>query len=215
MAIDAEDAAFVSEFVECYVQSFFAPAAAAHLSFLFTIAVPSLLRILKRFNSHGAQAYTNNRAFGIMTSAPLECEPICITTNTKVSGEFESMKNGFGLAVLPLALIVLTGNPGALNRASESVSKGELLEPAAASAGSLYSKHCASCHGRDGRSKTLKAKFNHARDLTDSAWQGNVTDERIFNSIMNGKGKKMPGYRRKLSEAEIDSLVAYVRGLKQ
>ena len=78
----------------------------------------------------------------------------------------------------------------------------------------LYSRNCASCHGRDGGAKTLKARLNHARKLNDPEWQDRVSDERIFNSIMNGKGK-MPGYSRKLSEQEINSLVSYVRGLKR
>jgi mono/diheme cytochrome c family protein len=84
----------------------------------------------------------------------------------------------------------------------------------ARSAAELYVKYCASCHGRDGRSKTLKAKSNHARNLTDAEWQDRVSEERIFNSIMNGKGK-MPSYQKKLSEREIDLLVAYVRGLRK
>ena len=84
----------------------------------------------------------------------------------------------------------------------------------ARSAAELYAKNCASCHGKDGRAKTFKSKFLHARDLTDAAWQGNVTDERIFNSINNGKGK-MPSFSKKLSEQEIESLVTHVRGLKK
>lgn len=93
----------------------------------------------------------------------------------------------------------------------------EAVEPGNASAktaAELYVKYCASCHGRDGRSKTLKAKSNHARNLTDAEWQERVSEERIFNSIMNGKGK-MPGYGRKLTEHEIDLLVAFVRGLRK
>jgi len=82
------------------------------------------------------------------------------------------------------------------------------------SATQLYSKNCASCHGRDGRAKTFKAKLNHARNLSDAEWQERVSDERIFNSIMNGKGK-MPAYGKKLSEQDIDLLVTYVRGLKK
>jgi mono/diheme cytochrome c family protein len=78
----------------------------------------------------------------------------------------------------------------------------------------LYSRNCASCHGRDGSARTIKARHNHARKLSDPEWQDRVSDERIFNSIMNGKGK-MPGYSRKLSEPEINSLVGYVRGLKR
>ncbi len=84
----------------------------------------------------------------------------------------------------------------------------------ATSAAELYSRHCASCHGKDGRAKGLKAKAKGARNLTDPDWQSRVSDERIFNSINNGKGK-MPAFGKKLSEAEVDSLVQYVRGLKK
>ncbi len=85
---------------------------------------------------------------------------------------------------------------------------------AARTAAAIFAKDCATCHGNDGRAKTFKAKFNHARNLTDPQWQDQVTDERIFNSINNGKGK-MPAFGKKLSEEEINSLVPYVRGLKK
>ena len=77
-----------------------------------------------------------------------------------------------------------------------------------------FSHNCARCHGRDGRAKGLKAKAVRARNLTDAQWQDRVSDERLFNSINNGKGK-MPAYGKKLSEAEINSLVNYVRSLKK
>ena len=80
--------------------------------------------------------------------------------------------------------------------------------------GSLYNKKCAECHGKDGRSKSFKGKLSHARDLTDAEWQQRVSDERIYNSISNGKGK-MPGFGKKLSETEINSLTKYVRDLKK
>ena len=78
----------------------------------------------------------------------------------------------------------------------------------------VYKKYCASCHGQDGRSKTFKAKLNHARDLTDAEWQSRVSDERIYNVISNGRGK-MPGFEKKLSLTEIESLVTFVRGLRR
>ena len=81
-------------------------------------------------------------------------------------------------------------------------------------AAALFAKHCASCHGKDGRSKTFKAKFNKARNLTEPGWQEAVSDERIYNSIANGRGK-MPGFAKKMSEAEVDALVLLVRGLRQ
>jgi mono/diheme cytochrome c family protein len=86
----------------------------------------------------------------------------------------------------------------------------------ARTAAAIYSKECATCHGKDGRAQTFKSKhFVHARDLTNAQWQDSVSDERIFNSINNGKGKNMPAFSKKLSEEEINSLVPYVRGLKK
>ena len=78
----------------------------------------------------------------------------------------------------------------------------------------LYAKQCASCHGKDGRAKTIKGKLKHARNLTDGEWQQRVSDERIFNSIMNGK-EKMPAYGKKLSQEQIEALATYVRAFKK
>jgi mono/diheme cytochrome c family protein len=78
-----------------------------------------------------------------------------------------------------------------------------------------YDAKCAKCHGKDGRGKTMKGRLTHARDLTTAQWQNDVTDERLFNSISNGRGKKMPEFKKELSEADIDALVAYVRRLKK
>jgi len=60
----------------------------------------------------------------------------------------------------------------------------------------------------------MRGKLTHARDLTSGEWQNGVTDERLFNSISNGKGK-MPSFKKDLSEDQIDVLVAYVRRLHQ
>lgn len=81
-------------------------------------------------------------------------------------------------------------------------------------AASIFVRRCASCHGRDGRANTAKGRLRAARDLTDAQWQADVSDERIFNSINNGRGK-MPAYGKKIPEAAIDSLVSYVRSLKR
>lgn len=105
-------------------------------------------------------------------------------------------------------LLLVAGLAGTLASAARKESSY------AASAPALFAKNCSSCHGKDGRAKTLKGKLKHARNLNDPEWQDRVSDERIFNSIMNGKGK-MPAYGKKLSEQEIDSLVGYVRSLKK
>src|SRR5437016_9103366 len=77
-----------------------------------------------------------------------------------------------------------------------------------------FDAKCSSCHGKDGRAKSLHAKHVHARDLTDAVWQASVSDERLFNSISNGKGK-MPEFKKKLPEDQIDALVRYVRQFKK
>jgi len=85
---------------------------------------------------------------------------------------------------------------------------------AAPDARTTYNAKCAKCHGRDGRGKTTQGKRAHARDMTDGNWQNDVTDERLFNSITNGRGK-MPAFKKSLNESQIDELVSYVRRLRR
>jgi mono/diheme cytochrome c family protein len=86
----------------------------------------------------------------------------------------------------------------------------------AAPASRLFRRHCVSCHGHDGKAQTSKGKFSHARDLTDAQWQADVSDERLFNSIMNGRNVRgnMPAFSDKLNEREVNSLVTFVRTFK-
>jgi mono/diheme cytochrome c family protein len=81
---------------------------------------------------------------------------------------------------------------------------------AGANAAELFDAKCAKCHGKDGKAKTLAGRLKSARNFTDVKWQESVNDERLTSSIMNGKGG-MPAFGKKLSGAEIASLVAYVR----
>lgn len=93
----------------------------------------------------------------------------------------------------------------------------ENSSPVARTGGELYNKYCVSCHGRDGKAQTRKAKFNHARNIADSKWQDEVTDERIYNSIVNGRNVRgnMPGFSKKINDQEVELLVTFVRGLKK
>lgn len=110
------------------------------------------------------------------------------------------------LALISAAVVLSIGGQRAHANAS--------IQSPVRTAASLYAKYCDTCHGKDGRAKTFKAKFNHARNLTDADWQGAVSDERIFNSISNGRGK-MPAFNKKITEAEIETLVLYVRAFKR
>jgi mono/diheme cytochrome c family protein len=121
------------------------------------------------------------------------------------------MKRVAQVAALVSALVFALAAHGA--RREGKAAQGASFSDAPAAA--LYNKHCATCHGKDGRAKTLKAKFNKARDLTDAEWQAAVTDERLFNSITRGRGNKMPSFGKKLNAAQVESLVAHVRRLKK
>jgi mono/diheme cytochrome c family protein len=118
------------------------------------------------------------------------------------------MKHVFLIMLLAAVAATYSGMTAATSLSNEP---GTLM---ALDAAQLYAKTCASCHGNDGRAKTIKGKLKHARNLTEGEWQEKVSDERIFNSIMNGKGK-MPSYAKKLSQEQIESLATYVRALKK
>lgn len=116
--------------------------------------------------------------------------------------------NVYLLSILLISVIVSIS----LSKTETNVAASSARNPS-----QLYSRYCISCHGRNGKSETPKGKNNHARDLTDAAWQDDVSDERIFNSIMNGRNVKgnMPGFSRKLNGQEADALVGLVRGLRK
>jgi cytochrome c6 len=117
-------------------------------------------------------------------------------------------------ALLPvgLALALTMGLVASATGSMDPQNNSSSTSPSTSAA--IYAKRCASCHGKEGRADTFKGKLRSARNLTDGKWQAEVSDERIFNSIANGRGK-MPSYGKKVSEAEITSLVSYVRGLKK
>ena len=83
-----------------------------------------------------------------------------------------------------------------------------------------WTKHCASCHGKDGKGQTKAGRAADVKDLTDAKYQATFTDEQMFKQIKEGmkdaKGKeKMKPFADKLSDDEIKALVAFVRGLKK
>ena len=78
-------------------------------------------------------------------------------------------------------------------------------------AGALWSKHCASCHGKDGSGATAMGKKLGVKDYTKE--QG-FSDAEAHKAIMDGAGK-MKGFKGKISDADAKALVAYVRSLKK
>lgn len=76
----------------------------------------------------------------------------------------------------------------------------------------IFEKRCIFCHGADGRGKTKKGKQFKAPDFTSEKWQKSTADEEIEDAIQNGVPKtKMPAFKTKLSQAEIDSMIPFLR----
>ena len=80
-----------------------------------------------------------------------------------------------------------------------------------ADGGAIFKAKCASCHAADGSGNTSIGKSMKLRDLRSPEVQ-KQTDKELFTLIADGKGK-MPAYKSKLSEADVNALVAYMRGL--
>lgn len=89
----------------------------------------------------------------------------------------------------------------------------------AADAKANYDKHCAKCHGPDGRGQTKMGKQSGAKDYTDPKVQAELDDAKAAKSIKEGQkvnGKEaMKPFGDKLSDAEIKDLIAYMRAFKK
>jgi cytochrome c6 len=78
----------------------------------------------------------------------------------------------------------------------------------------VYKQRCLVCHGKSGAADTPMAKrFNPApASFADSQYMKNRTDEELTKIIVKGK-RPMPAYGRKLSDDQIQNVLAYIRTL--
>jgi mono/diheme cytochrome c family protein len=76
----------------------------------------------------------------------------------------------------------------------------------------LYDKKCAMCHGADG---VAKAMGKGSANLNDPAWQAKNSVDAIVQVTTDGKkDTKMPGYKDKMSAADIKAVAEYIKTLK-
>jgi alcohol dehydrogenase (quinone), cytochrome c subunit len=92
------------------------------------------------------------------------------------------------------------GGSANLNSTTASVADGN----------AIYVAKCSTCHGKDG-SGIPNWRSKGQPDFTDAKWQKSRTDAQIAESTKNGKGKYMPAFKAKLSDAEITAVVARIR----
>lgn len=79
----------------------------------------------------------------------------------------------------------------------------------------LYTKNCASCHGKAGLGDGVKARAlkDFPGDFSKAEYQ-NQTDGEHFYKTKTGKGE-MPKYEGKLSDDDIWNIVNYMRTFKK
>ena len=109
------------------------------------------------------------------------------------------------ILLLTAALLVI-GSVSA--RAADEVVNPELLEN--------YKKHCASCHGPDGKGKTKMGRKAKVKDYTDAKFIATIKDAEALKKVKEGlrddKGKfTMKPYEKKLKDDEIKALIAYMK----
>jgi mono/diheme cytochrome c family protein len=77
----------------------------------------------------------------------------------------------------------------------------------------IYGAKCALCHGKEGVPPPIFAQ-KKAPNFQDAAWHKTRTDAQLRKSISAGvSGTMMAGFASKLSAAEIDAVIAYLRKL--
>lgn len=83
----------------------------------------------------------------------------------------------------------------------------------------LYDKHCAKCHGMDGKGKTKMGRQSGVKDYTDPKVQEAMKDDVALKTVKEGiteKGKeRMKPYANELSDADIKALIAHMRAFKK
>ncbi len=79
-----------------------------------------------------------------------------------------------------------------------------------------YTKHCASCHGKDGKGQTTMGKKLSVKDLSDKKVVAEIKDDVALKNLKEGvkdkSGKELKkSFAGKLNEAEMKALVAHAK----
>lgn len=83
-------------------------------------------------------------------------------------------------------------------------------QPANNSAAGLYETNCVACHAQDGRGSAV-GKSLHAADFHSAQIQ-QQSDSQLAGVISAGRGN-MPAFGTRLTNDQIDALVAYIRSV--
>jgi mono/diheme cytochrome c family protein len=133
---------------------------------------------------------------------------------------FKKILLGSAITVFGLSFIALNLDaqpkpwdaPANFKSMKNPVAKGDASNKAGMA---LYTKNCASCHGKAGLGDGVKARAlkDFPGDFSAAVFQ-NQTDGDHFYKTKTGKGE-MPKYEGKLSDDDIWNIVNYMRTFKK
>jgi len=112
-----------------------------------------------------------------------------------------------------LAAAALTAAGAAFSQPHAASATVNLDALSADRGGTLYERHCASCHGSKGKGdgKAACDLDPSPSDLTD-ADVAHLTDTQLFRKITNGR-RPMPAFKKLMSDQERWEVVRFVRSL--
>jgi mono/diheme cytochrome c family protein len=72
-----------------------------------------------------------------------------------------------------------------------------------------FVKLCSECHGTDGKAQTPKGQERNAPVFADAKWRDKKRSkvDKLVKSVLEGRGKKMPGFKDQLSEEQARALI--------
>jgi mono/diheme cytochrome c family protein len=119
------------------------------------------------------------------------------------------------IAIALTGLVMMASASIAINTPANAA--GDALEGA-----KLFAQHCARCHGSHGKGDGPDLAKIHADpppdNWTDKEINAELSDYKIRKIVTGGgpavdKSSKMPAFGSKLSPAQIDDLIAFIRTL--
>ena len=112
---------------------------------------------------------------------------------------------------LPVEIVSIMGVATLLSVAS-AASVAPAFGADLAKGKAIYMGKCVKCHGEGGKGDGPKAEDLEKKpaDYTDKAKMAKITDADIKNTVKEGK-RPMPAFGNKLTDEQIDDVIAYVR----
>jgi cytochrome c6 len=123
----------------------------------------------------------------------------------------------------PLCSVFLLAASLAVATVASSGAEGPADEKSASPAtppAELWQRHCAKCHGADGKGDTSLGRRLGVKDYTSARVQAKLKDSQMAESTISGiydhEGQaRMRAYRGEFTPQEVAELVAYIRKFKR